>query len=122
MKEFMTIAKALADNNRIRVLVFLRGGAMCVCQIVEMLGLAISTVSKHLNILSNAGLVESRKNGRWIYYRLPQQPSQRVKDTLEWVHRSLSAEPSIQADAKKVKAVLKMDKEELCCRLKQARE
>ena len=51
MKEVLAITKALADENRLRVVLFLRGGEMCVCQIVEMLGLAPSTVSKHLDIL-----------------------------------------------------------------------
>jgi DNA-binding transcriptional ArsR family regulator len=123
MKDFMAITKAMSDENRIRVLMFLRGGELCVCQIVEMLGLASSTVSKHLNILNNAGLVESRKNGRWIYYRLPQEPFRRVKETLDWLHTSLAKEPSILEDDKRLKAVRKMDKEELCCRHKQgARE
>jgi ArsR family transcriptional regulator, arsenate/arsenite/antimonite-responsive transcriptional repressor len=77
MKEFMAVAKALADENRTRVLMFLRDGELCVCRIVEMLALAPSTVSKHLNVLYQAGLVESRKEGRWIYYRLPERPSGR---------------------------------------------
>ena len=72
MREFMAAAKALADENRVRVLLFLRDGKeLCLCQIVEMLGLAPSTVSKHMAVLYQAGLVESRKEGRWIYYRLP---------------------------------------------------
>jgi len=73
MREFMAIAKALADESRTRVLMFLRGGELCVCQIVEMLGLAPSTVSKHMAILHQARLVESRKDGRWTYYRLPKE-------------------------------------------------
>jgi DNA-binding transcriptional ArsR family regulator len=51
MKDVLAIAKALADENRTRVLMFLRAGELCVCQIMEMMGLAPSTVSKHLNIL-----------------------------------------------------------------------
>jgi DNA-binding transcriptional ArsR family regulator len=116
----MAITKALADANRVRALMFLRGGELCVCQIVEMLGLASSTVSKHLNILNNAGLVESRKNGRWIHYCLPSEPSQRVKKTLAWLRTTLDVEPVIREDNKRLKAVRKMDKEDLCCRHKQA--
>ena len=70
MQEFLNVTKALANENRVRVLLFLRGGEPCVCAIIEMLGLAPSTASKHLAILQQAGLVESRKVGRWIYYRL----------------------------------------------------
>ena len=71
MREFMNITKALADENRVRTLLALRKGELCVCQITELFGLAPSTVSKHLSILFQAGLVESRKEGRWIYYQLP---------------------------------------------------
>ena len=71
MREFMNITKALADETRVRMLMALRGGELCVCQITELFGLAPSTVSKHLSILFQAGLVESRKADRWVYYRLP---------------------------------------------------
>ena len=61
MREFMTITKALADDKRVRTLLALRKDELCVCQITALLGLAVSTVSKHLSILYQAGLVESRK-------------------------------------------------------------
>jgi DNA-binding transcriptional ArsR family regulator len=59
--------KALADETRVRTLLSLRQGELCVCQITELFGLAPSTVSKHLSILFQAGLVDSRKDGRWMY-------------------------------------------------------
>ena len=70
MFAFMMITKALSDENRVRTLLALGGRELCVCQIVELLGLAPSTVSKHMSILANARLVESRQDGRWRYYRL----------------------------------------------------
>ena len=70
MRDFMAISKALADEQRVRVLLALQRGELCVCQVVELLGLATSTVSKHMSILKQARLVESRKEGRWMYYRL----------------------------------------------------
>jgi ArsR family transcriptional regulator len=72
MREVMNITKALADGNRVRTLMGFRDGELCVCQITELFGLAPSTISKHLSILNQAGLVESRKGGRWIYYQLPE--------------------------------------------------
>ena len=118
MREFMAIARALADANRTRAVLFLRRGEMCVCQIVEMLGLAPSTVSKHLDVLHQAGLVESRKNGRWIYYRLPDAPSACVREAFDWLSESLGKDPRVIDDARRARTVLKMDKEELCCRYK----
>jgi len=115
----MAITKALADESRTRVLMFLRGGELCVCQIMEMLGLAPSTVSKHLNILYQAGLVESRRKGRWIYYRLPgKEAPPRVRGVIRWLLESLTDAPQIAQDARKVKAVCRMSLDELCCRYK----
>ena len=119
MKDVLAIAKALADENRTRVLMFLRGGELCVCQIMEMLGLAPSTVSKHLNILYRAGLLESRKEGRWIYYRLPDRDaSPCIRGVIRWLQESLADDPRIAQDAKKVKAVCRTSLDELCCRYK----
>jgi ArsR family transcriptional regulator, arsenate/arsenite/antimonite-responsive transcriptional repressor len=118
MREIMNIVRALADENRTRVLLFLQGGEMCVCQIVEMLGLAPSTVSKHLELLYLAGLIDSRKGGRWVFYRLPDKPSARVRDALAWLHQSLADDPQVKEDAKRRGKVLKMDKKRLCCRYK----
>ena len=65
MRAFLAIAKALADENRARALMALGGGELCLCQIIEVLGMSPSTVSKHMSILHQAGLVERRKDGRW---------------------------------------------------------
>ena len=73
MREIMTIVKALADENRVRALMALRAGELCVCQIIELLQLAPSTVSKHMTVLKQARLVESRKQGRWTYYQARRQ-------------------------------------------------
>ena len=69
MLDFMAIAKALADENRVRLLLALQKQELCVCQLIELMGLAPSTVSKHMSILKQARLVEARKQGRWVYYR-----------------------------------------------------
>jgi predicted transcriptional regulator len=55
MRDLMKITKALADENRIRVLLALREGELCACQITELFGLAPSTMSKHLSILYQPG-------------------------------------------------------------------
>jgi DNA-binding transcriptional ArsR family regulator len=117
MRQFMNITKALADETRIRTLVALRPGELCVCQITELFGLAPSTMSKHLSILYQAGLVESRKDGRWIYYRLPGKDAPvAAREAIEWVERSLGENPRIAEDARKLKQILKTDPAELCRR------
>ena len=117
MRDLMKITKALADENRIRVLLALRGGELCACQITELFGLAASTMSKHLSILYQAGLVDSRKDGRWIYFRLPdgQAPST-VKTAIDWISQAAEKQPRIREDAKLLKKILKMDPSEICKR------
>ena len=115
MREFMAITKALADDNRTRALMCLRDGELCVCRIIELLQLAPSTVSKHLDILRRAGLVESRKEGRWIYYRLAGKDApEAAREALRWVRRSLAKDPQIARDAERLKRVRKMDIRRLC--------
>ncbi len=65
MRDVVTIAKALSNENRVRILAILEGRELCVCQVIELLGLAPSTVSKHLSILKQARLIDGRKQGRW---------------------------------------------------------
>jgi len=115
MRDLLAITKALADSNRIRVLAMLQAGELCVCQIVEVLGLAPSTVSTHLSILAGARLVESRKSGRWVYYRLPDHPaSESVRNCIGWVTGSLAGDEVIAADREKVARVMSICPEELC--------
>ena len=119
MREFMTITKALSDPNRVRILLALRGGELCVCQITELFGFAPSTVSKHLSILHHAHLILSRKSERWVYYRLPEKSaSVAVREAVNWVHKSLAKTKETQADVKKLKQILKTDLAVICRRQK----
>ncbi len=117
MRDLLRITKALADENRIRVLMALRDGELCACQITELFGLAPSTMSKHLSILYQAGLVESRKEGRWIYFRLAdgQEPSG-AKRAIKWLMKEAEGQERIREDWAKLKKILKIDPSELCKR------
>ena len=115
MRDFMNITKALADDNRVRTLLALRRGELCVCQITELFGLAPSTISKHLSILSQAGLVDSRKDGRWIYYKLPGKDAPvAVREAIDWIEKSLADNPRVAEDKLVLKKILKQDPAELC--------
>jgi ArsR family transcriptional regulator len=117
VREVMAITSALSDPNRVRVLQALRGRDLCVCQITEFLGLSPSTASKHLSILKAANLVDARKEGRWMYYRLPMEDApQHVREALEWLGRALARDPQVKEDRKRLDAVLKEDPEEICRR------
>jgi ArsR family transcriptional regulator len=117
MREFMAITKALSDPSRVRVLLALRRRELCVCQITELFGFAPSTVSKHLSILHHAGLVESRKDGRWIFYQLPGKNAPVVvREALDWIEKALADNPHVLADNQQLKKILKQDPAELCKR------
>ena len=117
MREFMNITKALADDKRVRALLALRQGELCVCQITELFALAPSTISKHLSILYQAGLVESRKDGRWIYYKLPgKQAPAAVRMAIEFLGKALEGDLRAAEDRRRLKTVLKTDPMELCKR------
>jgi ArsR family transcriptional regulator, arsenate/arsenite/antimonite-responsive transcriptional repressor len=118
MKEFLNITKALADESRLRMLMALEGGGeLCVCQIAEFTGLAMSTVSKHLSVLYQAGLVNARKEGRWMYYSLPGKGTPAAaREAVAWVRRSLEGSERIAGDEARLKKVLAMDLGELCKR------
>lgn len=117
MFEFLNITKALAEENRVRILLALEVEELCVCQIIELLELAPSTVSKHMYVLRQARLVEGRKDGRWMYYRLADESaSTQVSEAIAWLKKSLSPSERIRADAKRLKAILKIDREVLCSR------
>jgi len=110
--DVLAVTKALADGNRLRVLMALAQGAeLCVCQITEFLNLAPATVSRHMSVLQAAGLVVSRKEGRWVIYGLsPQIP----KDLAKWLESSLEHTREIDADRDRLMAILASDREELC--------
>ena len=115
MRDLLAITKALADENRLRALGLLRGKELCLCQIIEVLGLAPSTVSKHMSVLHQARLVESRKEGRWAYFRLTDDDApQEALQALEFVLGNLKQNKQAKTDQQQLKAVLKIEPEELC--------
>ena len=115
MKEVLAITKAMSDEGRLRVLMALGGGELCVCQLIELLELAPSTVSKHMAVLHQAGLVETRKDGRWIYYSLAEAgASTLVGGALAWLAAGLGDDAAVKDDAKRLKCVREMSRDELC--------
>ena len=96
----LSMTQALAEQNRLRALMALGRCELCVCDLIELLGLAPSTVSKHMAILREAGLVLSRKQGRWNYYRLPgEDASPPVRSLIAWAFESLADASQIKNDA-----------------------
>ena len=70
LREYESVMKAAADPTRVRILKILEGGEMCVCQVIAILSLGQSTVSKHLFLLRAAGLIKDRRDRKWVHYSL----------------------------------------------------
>jgi ArsR family transcriptional regulator, arsenate/arsenite/antimonite-responsive transcriptional repressor len=114
MKQFMSITKALSDESRVRILMALGAGELCACQITALLGLSPSTVSKHAGLLAQAGLVEQRKQGRWVYYRRAgEDAGALVRNTYSYLQHCLGLRPEFKADQEKLDQILKQDPSEL---------
>jgi DNA-binding transcriptional ArsR family regulator len=114
MRELLDITKALSDETRVRALLALRDGELCLCHVIGLLELAPSTVSKHLDLLVRAGLVERRKEGRWAHFRLAGRAAPPlVRQVLRWVLESLGADGAIARDAKRLGELRCCDPQEL---------
>lgn len=113
MREFLDMTKALSDETRVRALLALREGELCLCHLVGLLELAPSTVSKHLDLLVRAGLAERRKDGRWAYFRLADRTAPAaVRQVLRWALEALGDDATIARDAKRLASLR-------CCDLKE---
>jgi len=106
MVSLVKALKALADPIRLRIVEFLRNpqrsscareGVVCACDLEEHLGLTQPTISHHMKILVDAGLVEAAKHGRWVYYDLNRQAFGNVVEALGQYHTAQCA--TRQADS-----------------------
>jgi ArsR family transcriptional regulator len=114
MQSVLRIAKALSDETRLRALLALRDGELCLCHVVGLLALAPSTVSKHLELLGQAGLVARRKEGRWCYFRLAERSAEpAVRQALRWVLATLVNDATVTKDAHRVAGLRRKDLQEL---------
>lgn len=97
------IFKALSDKSRIRILKMLQVKPLCVCEITELLKLAISTVSKHLSILKDSGLIIDDKDGKWVNYKLNiSTKDPQVLSAIHYVQLLLENDETILLDRKSV--------------------
>lgn len=99
LETFEIVAKAVADPSRVRILKLLQLGELCVCDITAALDLAPATISKHLAALKTAGLLQQRRDGKWIHYRLAERAfNPYALAFLDIVATQLDDDPTIAAD------------------------
>ncbi len=113
LRDVAQVGLAASDRNRLRLIMALQGRSLCVCQLTELLSLAPSTVSKHLSVLKQAGLVNERKDGRWVYHELCEGDCS-CRAIVDWIRRELARDQQIAQDRIRLKEIMAMDLEEIC--------
>lgn len=109
------IFKALSDKSRLRILKMLQKKSLCVCEITDILRLATSTVSNHLSILKETGLIIDEKDKKWINYRIVANPSDpAIASALMSLNLLLEDDEMVKKDREKLKIV---DREVLCAKV-----
>jgi len=115
LREYEMVMKSVADPTRVRILKLLEAGEMCVCQIVAVLELSQSTVSKHLFLLKMGGLVRERQEKKWVHYSLDGSDgvpyARKMLNTLKgW----LNDDPVIARDRKREALAREIGPVEIC--------
>lgn len=103
--DLTTISHALSDPHRVRLLAACLDQERCVCQLVELIDLSNASISKHLAVLRNAGLLVSRKDGRWVHYRTPEEPGVIVRDAIAFFRKHAMRTPQVLADQQSLKQI-----------------
>ena len=109
----LEILKALSDMNRLRIVAALnRYDELCACQITEVLQVSGATASRHLSVLQHAGLLESRKEGRRVYYRLA--PPAVTEPVFHWLEEVCKDSGAMTADRTTLDKIINITREDLC--------
>jgi len=94
--------KALGDETRLRIVALLSHGELCVCHFESALGLTQSNASRQLGVLKNAGIVEARRDGSWVYYQLAPQLDEVCRAQLKALVAAFSMRDVLRDDVKRL--------------------
>lgn len=102
MRRLVGTIKALSDEIRLRIINVIYEQELCVCEIVDALSLPQSTISRHLTVLKNAGIVADRKHGQWVFYKLVigKEDESFIEALIE---KELKTHPAFQKDIQALK-------------------
>lgn len=113
MDNFTALFKALADRNRLRIVgALLKYDELCACQIIELMQLTGATVSRHMGVLIASGLIGSRKDGRWVHYRIRRELVE-FTPLVQWLEAQLPSDTQVMRDAKTLTEILACDPEDI---------
>lgn len=115
LKNMTRILKALADEGRLRIVILLVGKKkLCVCEIKELIGLSQPTISSHLRLLENAGILESSKEGLWVNYSLNSNTSEGFRGLINLIYSWLKEDKKLKNDIVRAD---KVDRNKICKKL-----
>lgn len=113
MENFIALFKALSDQNRLRIVAaLLKYDELCACQIIELMQLTGATISRHMGVLIASGLIGSRKDGRWVHYRLRREMIE-FTPLVQWLETQLAGDKQIADDAEILAKILACDPEDI---------
>jgi ArsR family transcriptional regulator len=98
LRPLSRVFRALGDETRLRIVALLAHGELCVCHVEQALDLTQPNASRQLGILKTAGVVESRRDGTWVYYRIAEQEHAAVQQVLGLLTESLSTRRALKTD------------------------
>ncbi|WP_319576931.1 metalloregulator ArsR/SmtB family transcription factor [uncultured Desulfobacter sp.] len=106
MDKALALLKAISDKNRLRILsVLLVHEELCACQITEFLKVAGATASRHLSQMVNSGVLQNRKQGRWVYFRLNRDDAS-LNPLFKWINREVENSTQVTQDLKALEKIL----------------
>jgi len=114
MSSLARMFKALSEEIRLRIISLLTGGELCVCDLMAVLDLPQSTISRHLAYLKNAGWVEGERRGVWMYYRLSKPEDALRADLIRSLTAILLEEPKVGENLQRLTAYLQTRKANAC--------
>ena len=121
MDKALALLKAISDRNRLRILsVLLVHEELCACQITEFLKVAGATASRHLSRMVNSGVLQSRKQGRWVYFRLNRDDAS-LNPLFKWINREVKNSTQVTQDLEALEKILCIPCENLCRKQKKGK-
>jgi ArsR family transcriptional regulator len=114
MDQLTAIFKALSDRNRLRIVsALLKHKELRACQLTELIQVTGATASRHMGVLISSGLVDSRKDGRWVYYRILREQAH-FKVLIDWIELQFRSDLSTIFDSKALDHIMSYEPEDLC--------
>ena len=115
MQRILQLAKVLSDETRLRAVYALQQGELCVCELCDTLGVTQSTLSTHLQIIRDAGLVTVRRKGKWNYYALESGMVRVLERFFSDTDPTFGSDRTLKADSAKLQKRLALRTDGECC-------